>query len=327
MFLKGEREWLSEIVGDLTDLNRMLVYADWLQEHGAGKRAAFLRKYVDAIQSMDPADLPRPTGVPEAWLQLIGYRIVFALAGWSYPSTKTPLLKLARPALRMVKKNTTDGRIPVGASKIGGLPDLPKGFAWPPGGDCHAIYNDDTGGTDRLAGFLAQVNLAEIADTQAARVLPDSGLLSFFCFQDIENDNPDSIGAKAVYFPGDAKLVRMKPPKELTVGNGVIPAQRLRFEEILDLPADSDGPWRDDLESPEAEQLADALVYPRNINFENMLGYARATTGSDPTPDKKHRHLIVLKNVSGCQLHIQIHEKDLAARDFDKIKLVWVDFD
>jgi len=29
----------------------------------------------------------------------------------------------------------------------------------------------------------------------------------------------------------------------------------------------------------------------------------------------------------GCRLHIQIREGDLTARDFDKIKLIWADFD
>ena len=56
----------------------------------------------------------------------------------------------------------------------------PPWFPWPPGGDCHAIYNDDTGGTDRLAGFLAQINFAEVAHTHAAKDLPDAGVLSFF---------------------------------------------------------------------------------------------------------------------------------------------------
>src|SRR5262249_46740115 len=156
------------------------------------------------------------------------------------------------------------------------------------------------------AGFLGQVNLAEIAHTEAARVMPSSGLLSLFCFQDWEHDRPDSIGAKAIYFPARTKLLRTKPPKPLTTGNDAVRAQRLTFEEILDLPERYDGPWSADLESEEPEELAGALRFPRNRNLENMLGYARATTGSDPTPDKRHRHLIVLRNVSGCQLHIQI---------------------
>jgi hypothetical protein len=35
----------------------------------------------------------------------------------------------------------------------------------------------------------------------------------------------------------------------------------------------------------------------------------------------------VLENAAGCRLHIQLGEDDLAARNFDRITLSWVDFD
>src|SRR5688572_22412269 len=114
---------------------------------------------------MSPADFPPAEGLPEEWLDLIGYRLLERVAAAGVPELKGPVLRLARPALRMKPIDADDAAIPLAASKIGGLPDLPPGFAWPPGGDCRAIYNDDTGGTDRLAGFLAQINFAEIADS------------------------------------------------------------------------------------------------------------------------------------------------------------------
>ena len=54
---------------------------------------------------------------------------------------------------------------------------------------------------------------------------------------------------------------------------------------------------------------------------------SNSSTGRDPTPSKQSRHLIVLENSYGGQLHIQIGQDALAARDFDKITLNWVDFD
>src|SRR5262249_18989090 len=195
--LPGERELLAAVVAALAEDAPKLVYADWLEERGDA-RAGFLRAFVAASRSMSPSDFPRPKRLPEGWLELVGFRLLERAASAGFPELKGPMLRLARPALRMRKGGARN--LAVGASKIGGLPDLPPGFRWPPGGDCHAIYNDDTGGTDRLAGFLAQVNFAEIAHTQAAKDLPPAGLLSFFCFQDIENDNPDAIGAKAVFF-------------------------------------------------------------------------------------------------------------------------------
>jgi uncharacterized protein (TIGR02996 family) len=325
----GESEWLAAVVADLSDDTSKLVYADWLEER-RDDRSHFLRAFVKAARSMEPSDFPQVDGLPEEWLEIIGYRLLERIADASLPELKDRALRLARPALRMKKTAVSEQEIAVGASKIGGLPDLPSGYSWPLGGDCHAIYNSDTGGTDRLAGFMAQVNFAEIADTQAARNLPRVGLLSFFCFIDLENDNPDAIGAKAVFFPDPTGLVRTTPPKKLTEGNGTIPAQRLTFEETLDLPETGgarDGPWtRELMPDPDADDGV-VLDHFRTLNFQNFLGYARATTGSDPTPSKQSRHLILLENAAGCRLHIQISQDDLAACNFDKITLNWVDFD
>jgi hypothetical protein len=37
--------------------------------------------------------------------------------------------------------------------------------------------------------------------------------------------------------------------------------------------------------------------------------------------------LILLENAAECRLHIQISQRNLAAHNFDKITLKWVDFD
>jgi uncharacterized protein (TIGR02996 family) len=323
--LPGEREWLSAVVSNLRDDLPKLAYSDWLEEKGDA-RGHFLRAFVHAAKTMTPADFPRAQRFSEEWLELVGYRLLERVAASGLRELKPRVLRLARPALRMVQARTPDKKIAIGASKIGGLPDLPADFPWVPGGDCHAIYNDDTGGTDRLAGFLAQVNCAEVAHTQAGKDLPECGVLSFFCFQDIEDDNPDAVGVKAVYFPDSAKLVRTDPPEELTEGNRKMPPHRLTFAETLDLP-DDDGPWEADLKPDHEKDYDPVLGLFRVLNFENMLGYGRGTSGGDPTPNKQSRHLILLTNNAGCRLHIQINKKHLAARRFDKITLNWVDFD
>lgn len=326
MIRDEERYWIAKIVARLEDDDPKLAYADWLERRNDA-RATFLRKYVLAIRSMNPAELPSDVGLPEEWLELIGYRLMERAANKGFPELKSPILRLARPALRMRQEPTGDQQIKIGASKIGGLPDLPPGFSWPPGGDCRAIYNDDTRGTERLAGFLAQINLAEIANTQAAHGLPKSGLLSFFCFQDMENDHPDVIGVKAILITGTPKLTRTEPPRRLTRGNEVITASRLIFEETLDLPEVSiSGPWKDEFGGNRdfEEKVHDHF---RSLNFDNLMGYGRATSGGDPTPSTQSRHLIVLTNSAGCRVHIQMDQSDLTTSNFDAIKLVWVDFD
>src|SRR5262249_42257095 len=118
-------------------------------------------------------------------------------------------------------------------------------------------------------------------------------------------------------------LARRKPPKKLTEGNTVIPPGRLLLEETLDFPEASSGPWSDELALAAHSEVLDHF---RSLNFENVLGYGRSTTGGDPTPSREFRHLILLENASECQLHIQISQADLDARNFDAIQLVWVDF-
>ena len=56
----------------------------------------------------------------------------------------------------------------------------------------------------------------------------------------------------------------------------------------------------------------------------NFLGDRRPTSGPDPTPSKRSRHLVVLEDAAGCRLHIQLSQKDLAARNFEAITLNWV---
>jgi len=76
------------------------------------------------------------------------------------------LLAMAAPMVRIYAKPAEDEAIPIGASKLGGQPDLPEGVEWP-------AWHEPM-------GFLGQFNLAEVAphDTEAA--LPTAGLLSFF---------------------------------------------------------------------------------------------------------------------------------------------------
>lgn len=322
--LDGEGEWLSAVVANLADDHTKLVYADWLQEQGDNDRAAFLRAFVAASRTMKASDFPEPREeYGEEWLELIGFRLLERAAREGFPELKGPMLKLARPALRMKKEPMPAADLPAGASKIGGRPDLPVGYAWPKGEECKAIYNDDTEGVERLAGFLGQINFAEIAHTQAMRDLPKNGLLSFFSFQ--EDDDPDTIGVQVVYFPDSTGFVPTEPPNELTAGNEELPLQRLMFEETLDLP-ETDGPWKEELQPHPGVDYSDVFEYFRRLNFNNFLGYARATGNGDRTPSKAYRHLILLKN-SWCRLHLQLRHTDLLVSDFDKVELVYVNFD
>ena len=84
---------------------------------------------------------------------------------------------------------------------------------------------------------------------------------------------------------------------------------------------------RDELQPKPDEDSDTVLGHFPEVNFYNMLDYGRPTSGGDPTPSKRYRHLILLHTSDGCRLHIQITHRNLTALEFDKIKRAWVDFD
>lgn len=325
--LDGEGVSLDRVSFHPTDDAARREYAEWLSGKD-DRRADFLRKFVDASQSMNAGDFPVvPEDMSEEWVELIGYRLLERAAANGFPELKTPLLTLARPALRMIMTPTPDDSIPVGASKIGGLPDLPPDFVWPLGKQCRAIYNLDTSHVEEPAGFVVQINLAQIADTQAARDLPAEGMLTFFSY--VESDNPDVIGAMAVLFTDCSNLARTPIPENATDGNREMPAQRLTFVETLDVPG-SGGPWDEDLnpdQSKSEEYWMHFYEALRDLNQFTFLGYGKSYQEVDPTPSKDSRHLLMVENADGEMLHIQIPEQELAARNFSAITLNWVDFD
>ena len=70
-----------------------------------------------------------------------------------------------RPAVRLVSRPARDEDLRVGATRVGGHPDLPRDFEWP---------SDDDGPLE----FVAQLNLDALARYGVGEVLPATGLLS-----------------------------------------------------------------------------------------------------------------------------------------------------
>jgi uncharacterized protein YwqG len=324
--LEGEREWLRKIHRNLLSIDLLERYSKWLASKDS-KRSIFISQFTRSIGSNFTIPLPQPTGFHQEWLDTIGFELINKMVQTGCTAYFKNITALVRPALRLILSKDNDPSLEVGESKIGGDPDLPPGMPWPLGEDCRAIYNDDTAGEKRQAGFLAQVNLQEIAVLHLADDLPERGLLSFFCFQDIENDNCDKVGVACYYFPGIQRLERRTCPPDLSEGNTPITVQRLYFEETLDLPETYDSPWTNEYGFDTEPFKEDFFYHFAEVNFYNTFGYARATTGGDPTPSKDYQHLILLENSAGCRLHIPISKQDLKDCRFENVILAWVDFD
>lgn len=134
------------------------------------------------------------------------------------------LVKIARPGIRIHTHPATEEEIPVGSSKMGGLPDLPIGTDWPVSGVPMA--------------FIGQFNLAEVHPFDQENLLPESGLLSFFYKEDIELDPEDDWQDdwRVLYFDADPmQFVRRQYPANLDE-YFYFHACKVSFEVALTLP-------------------------------------------------------------------------------------------
>lgn len=118
-------------------------------------------------------------------------------------SVASELAARVMPAIKLRVCHTDEARVLPGSSKIGGLPDLPATAYWPE-------WNG------KPLSFLAQINLAEVAGYSGAKVLPQSGLLSFF--YEIKKQpwgfEPDDKGSwRVFYHDNSADLVEHSPPE------------------------------------------------------------------------------------------------------------------
>lgn len=95
-------------------------------------------------------------------------------------------------------------KLPTGASRFWGNPDLPEGFNYP-------MYIDDEGDYYPYV-FICQINLAELSSFAPENPLPQSGLLSFFAKIDhnlgimaasngIQSHYSEPEDVKVLYFP------------------------------------------------------------------------------------------------------------------------------
>lgn len=86
------------------------------------------------------------------------------------------LFEIVKKSSVDIKYKPADKALPVGVSKFGGKPHLPKDFVWP--------YYEGKGFGDviknRPLSFLAQINLQEVKQYDKDKLLPENGMLYFF---------------------------------------------------------------------------------------------------------------------------------------------------
>lgn len=334
-----EASLLQQVIDNRMDDEAKLVYADWLDEHGERIHAAFLRDCVTSFQTMNPEDFPDFDDVPRSWANMIGAPMMKAIATHGFSELRDELLKVTKPALRFSFEPssdsglTRDASIPIGGTKIFGLPDLPPGTAWPRQRDCNALYDADSGIEPELpCSFVCQINVAELAGTQFGRGLPDQGLISVFSCSEI-----DSIGMTdtlVLFTPDVSNLARLEAPPELEEdeANAIFDAVGdLKMHEVLELPPPSDSGAFEVVRFPYSDERYDRFwSLLEEIDSDDRTGiggFTRPTTGDNDLPDADHCKLICIDNTIEIRLHFCISEAELAAGNVQNVECCWIDFD
>lgn len=138
---------------------------------------------------------------------------------------KDRIAPLIFPSYQMHLTPVEDANIPLGASKIGGEPDLPADVEWPK--------------WKRYAmSFVAQIDLAELA---ADSPLPADGLLSFFyaveAMYDDEEFYRDPRTCRVIYTPAGRRPEVVRRPMEGLSQEAVFRPNRVAFTPTLSVPA------------------------------------------------------------------------------------------
>jgi uncharacterized protein YwqG len=145
---------------------------------------------------------------------------------------------LARPAVRLRLSRAEEDSFAIGATRFGGSPDLPAGFAWPMR-------------EGRPLTFIGQVECAPVreliepASRPEAELLPRDGLLSFFydaLAQPWGLEIAHRGSSAIVYSPSDVQLRRVarpqhEPPEDADLyGPAELNACAARLEAVLTWP-------------------------------------------------------------------------------------------
>ena len=97
-----------------------------------------------------------------------------------------------------LKTSYADEKLPVGASKLFGAPDIFDGFEWP---------TIEVDGEEYDLSFVGQINLAEATKFDKDGILPKNGMLYFFYdLDEMPHDPSDANACRVIYHERDYDL-------------------------------------------------------------------------------------------------------------------------
>lgn len=226
-----------------------------------------------------------------------------------------------REEISIITRPINETLLPIGRSKIGGLPDLPKGVAW---------FKEKHG---QSLSFLAQINCRDLKGVKADLALPNEGILYFFYSAEQEAwgfDIKDADKFKVFYSKTTDHLERRVAPGDL--GNySVFKACALTFKPSVSLPS-----WENDfVQNHLTDEEQDRYIAMTGADVSNKLcGYADNIQGEmelecqlvtnglycgDPSGYNDPRRSELEKGASDWQLLLQIDSEE------EKTGMMWGD--
>lgn len=173
-----------------------------------------------------------------------------------------------KSALTMDLTVAEDEDIPIGVSKLGGLPDLPENVDW--------FRNPATG---EPLSFICQINFQELKSLDEANKLPAKGMLYLFydCSGESWGFAPEDAAAQKVYYYSGSRnnLERKEPPEDYMYKEGLVfGAAGVGFMPIADLPyAESEAVEALELGEEEYDTYCEMVEEFADYMGDKLLGY------------------------------------------------------
>jgi len=133
----------------------------------------------------------------------------------------------AKNAIKIETQTKNDDDIAVGASKFGGLPDLPDSLVWP---------SNENG----ALSFVTQINFAEAGRFDIDSLLPKSGMLYLFYDKNLRvwgYDPADKNGFVVIFSDVNHGLLSRRSSENLEGENFIFNARSLSFKNEVNLPS------------------------------------------------------------------------------------------
>ena len=148
---------------------------------------------------------------PEVWRRFLVERNVD-------PALAAAWAGHARSNIRLIPSAASEDNTRPGTSKLGGWPDLPAGVAWPTRGPYRYArrkdedaYRPPEAWEAQPLSFLAQINLADVAEAGCDLPLPKAGLLLFFYESEVQPwgfDPLDAPGSRVLLVKAETTIRR-----------------------------------------------------------------------------------------------------------------------